>query len=415
MYILNPEDFFELFMERLIQWALLPLVFVVFSLKLLNDVNETTEIAWDGPEKRRLIVLRNSRRTAPKQKFYKLEKARTLYDVASDFGVAIVNPKEIKLLRSLTLRGNQKILVEDRKNKTTKISGKLTDGSKIELNILDGEILLERSTPFLITRTRDISGLVFSNFQNSLREANLGDKTINELIKLLGVTPKSGASYSLRVREELFEDGIVKEQTLEGFYVSYAGREFFKAKLKNSGQFLSLNDINATNTTWISKPVAGRVTSPFSNSRLHPILGFRRMHPAIDISAPYGTPVRAVGSGIVTFAGWYGSSGNMVKINHGNGIETVYRHLSKVKVKVKQKVNPGEIIGNVGTTGLATGPHLCFSVYVSGKPYDPLKFKPPFKNKLSAKDEAQLKSIYEKLKNSAEQIRIAQKKLSNVG
>ncbi len=111
-----------------------------------------------------------------------------------------------------------------------------------------------------------------------------------------------------------------------------------------------------------------RITSKFSYRRLHPILKVKRPHYGIDYGAPIGTPVRAIGSGYVKFAGWNGGYGNYVRIKHANGYETGYGHLHKIKSGIYKgkKVKQGEIIGWVGKTGLATGPHLHFEILKNG-------------------------------------------------
>lgn len=122
-----------------------------------------------------------------------------------------------------------------------------------------------------------------------------------------------------------------------------------------------------------------RITSKFSYRRLHPILKVKRPHYGIDYGAPIGTPVRAIGSGYVKFAGWKGSYGNYIRIRHANGYETGYGHLYKIKKGIYKgkKVKQGEIIGWVGKTGLATGPHLHFEVLRDGTFLNFLKIKFP--------------------------------------
>lgn len=110
------------------------------------------------------------------------------------------------------------------------------------------------------------------------------------------------------------------------------------------------------------KFVALRVTSPFSHDRFHPILKRWRPHLGVDYGAPMGTPIQAIGNGRVIFAGRRGGAGNMIKLRHPNGYETLYLHLSKILVHLGQRVRQGQIIGRVGMTGLATGPHLDFRI-----------------------------------------------------
>ncbi len=114
-----------------------------------------------------------------------------------------------------------------------------------------------------------------------------------------------------------------------------------------------------------------RVTSGFS-MRFHPILQKWRAHLGVDYGAPTGTPVRNVGDGVVDFAGWQNGYGNVVQIKHANDRTTLYGHLSRIDVRVGQRVDQGSVIGAVGATGWATGPHLHFELKVKGEHQDPL-------------------------------------------
>jgi murein DD-endopeptidase MepM/ murein hydrolase activator NlpD len=122
-----------------------------------------------------------------------------------------------------------------------------------------------------------------------------------------------------------------------------------------------------------------RISSKFSNSRLHPILKIRRPHHGVDYAAPKGTPVVSIGDGVVTKARKSGGAGKMVKVKHNGTYTTAYLHLSGYGKGVKEgaHVKQGQIIGYVGSTGLSTGPHLDFRVYKNGQAIDPLKMKSP--------------------------------------
>ncbi len=121
-------------------------------------------------------------------------------------------------------------------------------------------------------------------------------------------------------------------------------------------------------------PVKGYITSRFG-TRVHPIEGEEKFHTGIDIAAPYGSPVYATASGKVIRARKTSSGkGNYVMIKHINNLITVYLHLSRIIVKEGQFIKKGEIIGYIGTSGLATGPHLHYEVLFNGKPTDPLIF-----------------------------------------
>jgi hypothetical protein len=117
-------------------------------------------------------------------------------------------------------------------------------------------------------------------------------------------------------------------------------------------------------------PVNGHQTSGYG-MRFHPVLGYSRMHQGVDYGAVYGTPIHAATDGIVSFAGWHGGHGNMVKLNHAGGLGTGYAHMSRIAVAPGTRVSQGDVIGYVGSTGLSTGPHLHFEVYRNGAVVNP--------------------------------------------
>jgi murein DD-endopeptidase MepM/ murein hydrolase activator NlpD len=114
------------------------------------------------------------------------------------------------------------------------------------------------------------------------------------------------------------------------------------------------------------------VTSGFSRSRLHPILREYRAHLGVDYRAPAGAPVVAVSDGVVISAGTSGGSGRMVHLRHANGFESEYLHLSSIGVHPDARVRQGDLIGRVGATGLATGPHLDYRLKKNGAFVNPL-------------------------------------------
>ena len=115
-----------------------------------------------------------------------------------------------------------------------------------------------------------------------------------------------------------------------------------------------------------------RITSNFSYSRWHPILHRYRPHHGTDFGARKGTPLLAVNAGRVSFSGWMGGYGNVVKIRHGDGYESLYAHQSRRRAQVGQTVKKGQIIGYVGSTGRSTGPHLHFGLMKNGRWIDPM-------------------------------------------
>ena len=122
-------------------------------------------------------------------------------------------------------------------------------------------------------------------------------------------------------------------------------------------------------------PTAGRVSSGYGN-RLHPILGVYRLHAGIDLGTAHGQPVYAARAGVVITAGPWGGYGNAVVIDHGNGLSSLYAHMSAVTVRPGDLVVGLEQVGNIGSTGLSTGPHLHFEIRLNGTAVDPLGYLP---------------------------------------
>ena len=154
----------------------------------------------------------------------------------------------------------------------------------------------------------------------------------------------------------------------------------------------------------LAKPVVyKRISSYFTTARFHPVLKRYRAHLGVDYAAPTGTPVKSSGNGTVTFIGTQGGYGKVIKIKHASGYTTLYAHLSRfAKIKTGQKVKQGELIGYVGSTGMSTGPHLHFGVYLNNKAINPLSVVKIAKSELSAQAKAEFRqkiSAYEEAMN----------------
>jgi murein DD-endopeptidase MepM/ murein hydrolase activator NlpD len=143
-----------------------------------------------------------------------------------------------------------------------------------------------------------------------------------------------------------------------------SGNEFFSADAMT-------RPVEQTYTSGLLFPVNGRITSGFGMRR-HPILGYARLHAGVDFGAGWGTPIRATASGVVSFAGRHGGHGNYVRIDHGGGLGTGYGHMSSILAWSGSRVQAGQIIGYVGSTGLSTGPHLHYEMYRNGRTVNPL-------------------------------------------
>jgi murein DD-endopeptidase MepM/ murein hydrolase activator NlpD len=168
---------------------------------------------------------------------------------------------------------------------------------------------------------------------------------------------------SLRARRFLAIELRNRDRVLSAFPFTRPGgrREYFDV------------DGEALKGVFLRYPVPYRITSGFSTRRFHPVLKQYRAHRGTDYGAPYGTPVKATATGTVTRAGTWGNYGRMVEIRHTHGIQTRYAHLSSISagIRVGARVDQGQVIGRVGSTGLATGPHLHYEFLQNGAQRNP--------------------------------------------
>jgi len=135
----------------------------------------------------------------------------------------------------------------------------------------------------------------------------------------------------------------------------------------------------------IQQPVPGRITSNYG-LRMHPILGYARMHRGLDFRATSGTPILAAMDGTVARAGWAGGYGRQVRLNHSGGLSTSYSHMSRFAVSPGARVRQGQVIGYVGSTGLSTGPHLHYEMYRGGQTINPRSVRFTERAQLSGAD-----------------------------
>ena len=183
--------------------------------------------------------------------------------------------------------------------------------------------------------------------------------------------PRVGDKFCLLVEKKEYANGQppIYQRVLAGTY-NNAGT-LYDAYLfpdqDGKARYYS-SDGRSLQSAFLRSPMKfdARVSSHFSMWRMHPVLGYGRPHLGTDYAAPAGTPVQALGAGVVTFAGWSGESGNLIAIKHAGSYETMYMHLSRILVRQGERVAQGREIGLVGSTGLATGPHLDFRVRRNG-------------------------------------------------
>ena len=190
---------------------------------------------------------------------------------------------------------------------------------------------------------------------------------------------------------------MVSHHALRGgqdFYAIYFEQEDGQSYFDDKGQSLR--------KSFLKSPLkfSARISSRFSNSRMHPVLRIRRPHHGVDYAAPTGTPVYSIGDGVITTKAYQaGGGGNYLKIRHNSVYTTSYMHLSKFASGISSgtRVKQGQLIGYVGSTGLSSGPHLDFRVFMNGIPIDPLKMKSPPAEPVSSANFERFNKIREQL------------------
>jgi len=188
---------------------------------------------------------------------------------------------------------------------------------------------------------------------------------------------QQGDGFKVIYSESYVGNRSIGISSIDAVYFNNFGRDLFGFYFESDTIADFFNEEGESlRKTFLRAPLQfGRISSRFSNSRLHPVLGVRRPHHGTDYAAPYGTPIIAVGDGVVTQAAYNRGNGNFVRIRHNSVYETQYLHMSRFArgIRPGTRVKQGEVIGFVGSTGLATGPHVCFRFWKNGQQVDHLR------------------------------------------
>ncbi len=192
---------------------------------------------------------------------------------------------------------------------------------------------------------------------------------------------QKGDKFKVIYEQEQVDGKEVGIRRILGAYFEHFGKEHYAIFFDECGGMDFYDECgNSVRRAFMKAPLNySRISSRYSPKRFHPVLKRYKAHLGTDYAAPTGTPIRAVGDGIVTEAQYKGGNGNYVKIRHNSTYSTQYLHMSKIATGMKpgKAVTQGETIGYVGSTGLATGPHLCFRFWKNGVQVDALKVDLP--------------------------------------
>lgn len=253
----------------------------------------------------------------------------------------------------------------------------------------DGDsVSISREDKSVTTRRRTAQATISTSLWNAMADQSMPPQVALDLSDVFAWTVdffglEKGDRFGIMYDELLVGDNVIGTGAITAaVYVSANGKRSyaFRHVVDSVAGYYDLQG-NSLRRAFLKAPLHfSRISSRFSNGRLHPVLKIRRPHHGVDYAAPKGTPVVALGDGKVTAKGYDGKGGgNYVKIRHNSIYTTVYMHLNNFAkgIGTGATVRQGDVIGYVGATGLATGPHLDFRMYRDGKPVDPLRVEMP--------------------------------------
>lgn len=318
---------------------------------------------------------------------------QTLSHVLADYGF---NHSEI-----FTIAASMKDVFDPRRiRRGNNFFGYFANDSTDALNYFIYEItdldyvLLDFRDSLMVTRGKKqvhqveklANGTIYSSLWNSMMEQGLHPELVMHMARVMAWSVdfyriEAGDRFKVLYAEDYVGDRSVGIARIDAVHFRHRGHEYeayrFVADTIN-GYFDAQG--NNMRKTFLRAPLEfGRISSRYSHSRLHPIHGDRRPHYGTDYAAPHGTPILAVGDGVITRTSYTRGNGNYVRIRHNAVYETQYLHMSRFATGIKPgvRVTQGDVIGYVGSTGYATGPHVCFRFWKNGQQVDHLRLEFP--------------------------------------
>jgi murein DD-endopeptidase MepM/ murein hydrolase activator NlpD len=341
---------------------------------------------------------------------YTVKPGQTLGDIFADLGYSksvlerVANaPRTSRSLGSLK-PGEPLAFLSGASGKLGAMQFDSDEATRVVLRVADDNgIYLQRVPRALERRVRLASGVIDDTLFGAAAAAGLSTSAMLKMADIFAYDIdfaqdlREGDRFAV-VFEEIWRDGEkLRDGDILAASFTNQGREHVALRFTRtdgSAEYYG-DDGRSLRKAFLRTPVEfTRISSGFSVARMHPILGTMRAHRGVDYAAPSGTPIRAAGDGRVIARGWQAGYGNVVQIDHGNKVSTVYGHMARFGAGITNgtRVRQGQVIGYVGMTGLATGPHLHYEFRVNGAHRDPLRFTPPPAPPLSGTELAQFRS-----------------------
>lgn len=247
-------------------------------------------------------------------------------------------------------------------------------------------LVVEKCTRQVQTRSAFISGRIESNLSEAIQQAGVSHALTNKMVDVLGwqidfYRLQKGDSFRVAYQQQFAEDRYLGIGEVEGIEFLHGGKSHWAIPFSQQGRTEYFDrEGNSIRKAFLKYPIEfTHISSRYSLKRFHPVLKVNRPHLGTDLAAATGTPIRASGDGTVVEAGYNSGSGNYVKIRHNSTYTTGYLHMSRIGAGIKRgaPVRQGQVIGFVGSTGWATGPHLCYRFWKNGVQVDALRVALP--------------------------------------
>ncbi|MBP4140976.1 peptidoglycan DD-metalloendopeptidase family protein [Flavobacterium sp. P4023] len=248
-------------------------------------------------------------------------------------------------------------------------------------------VAYKKIKPVTIKR-RTIGGVLKESLSETLGNAKIEGALAGKIAKIYAYSIdfmklKKGDRFAITFTERFINDTIYDGvEEMEASFFEYRGKIIYAfpfAQNPNSDKIDYYDEQGKTlKNFFLKSPIKfSRISSRFSSNRFHPVQHTWKAHKGTDYAAPRGTPITTTAAGVVEQSGFTAGNGNFVKVKHNGTYSTQYLHMSKILVKRGQRVSQGQVIGLVGSTGLATGPHVCYRFWKNGVQVDALRLKLP--------------------------------------
>lgn len=380
-------------MFRVISFRLLLILFALLSLSCKDDVDthseelsETTEVA-KAPEPRVFGFKLNDYEAV----FDTVRRGETFGTIMDNYGV--LPGKVYQLTQSIPdsimnfrkINAGKPYIILKSKDTTQRVEHFIYQKSKIDYAVisLDSVKGKAKSKPVSI-KQKTTSGVISSSLSDAIDEAGLDYLLTNRFADIYQWSVdffklQKGDQFKLIYKEKYIDDTIYAGlESIDATLLKHKGREFYAFNFEIdtlTGRTDYFDEKAKTLRSFFLKaPLQfSGISSRYTRRRFHPVQKRWKAHKGTDYVAASGTPIWSTADGVVTKASYTSGNGNYVKVKHTNKYSTQYLHMSRRAVKLGQYVKQGEIIGYVGQTGLATGPHVCYRFWVHGRQVDPYK------------------------------------------